>query len=462
MQDENGFYHMKPNHIDDIHAKGEGTESEGAAPFGFSGGEGGASYVEYGPERAYYAPNPPKKKGSVGIIALIVAACVLFSAIACVGGVLIGRGIYGGGSTPQGGGSVGGTGGASESVVINTLPKDTVIANGSYASVGAACASGVVEIRTAPVESGIGNTIAGAAGSGVVIGLGKTTQFPYIVTNNHVVEGYSSITVLSHSGESYEAKLIGTDWMSDIAVLVVEDSTTTLSPVACGDSTKIVLGEEVVAIGNPLGALGGSLTEGVISSVSRTISIENIPMTLLQTSAAINPGNSGGGLFDMDGRLIGIVNAKITGSAVDGIGFAIPINTALERVNELLAKGYVAGVPDLGFTFVDSDSTAIYSYRYNDEIADAGKQIKTNDILQSINGVLIEEYSDYRGVLASLLQKDGSMPATVTAVILRPVSSGIFTKYTKITVELRVHEYIPEGNAADEDVNIEGGGEEGQ
>ncbi len=456
-QDENGFYHLKPNHIDDINAREDGTRRESGEAFAFSenNGNGGASYVEYGPQRAYYAPKPPKKKGNLGIVALIVAACVLFSAIACVGGVLIGKGIYQG-SGGTGGNFYGGTGGASESVVINTLPKDTVIADGSYAAVGAACAASVVEIQTAPIDSGIGSTVAGAAGSGVVIGFGKTTNFPYIVTNNHVVEGYSSITVLSSTGESYEAELIGTDWMSDIAVLVVEDSTTSLTAVACGDSSQIVLGEEVVAIGNPLGALGGSLTEGVISAVSRTISIEGVPMTLLQTSAAINPGNSGGGLFDMNGRLIGIVNAKITGAAVDGIGFAIPVNTALAKVKEILAQGYVSGIPDLGFTFVDSGSNTIYAYRYNDEIEESGKKIQANDILYSVNGVIIEEYSDYRGALASLINKDGSMDETVTVVVWRPISSGIFAKYNKITLEVKVHEYVPEGiGAPNEDVNVQ-------
>ena len=456
-QDENGFYHGKPDHIDDIRAR-EGDASSGAGEaFGFSrnDGENGASYVEYGPKSAYYSTKPSKAKGPLGLVALIVAACVLFSAIACVGGILIGKGLYQGGG--KGGSHLsGGTGGAAESVIINTLPKETVIADGSYAAVGAACSASVVEIRTAPVEGSFGVTVKGAAGSGVVIGFGKTTNFPYIVTNNHVVEGYSSITVLSSTGESYKAELIGTDWMSDIAVLVVEDSTTSLRAATCGDSSKIVLGEEVVAIGNPLGALGGSLTEGIISAVSRTILIEGVPMTLLQTSAAINPGNSGGALFDMSGRLIGIVNAKITGAAVDGIGFAIPINAALDKVAELLEKGYVSGVPDLGFSFADSKSNTIYSYRYNDEIAESGEQIVANDILYSVGGVVIEDFADYRKVLSALLNKDGSMKKTVSVVIWRPTGSGIFAKYTKITLNLKVHEYLPLAQAMpDEDVDID-------
>ncbi|MBP3436299.1 MAG: trypsin-like peptidase domain-containing protein [Clostridia bacterium] len=458
MQDENGFYHMKPQHNDDINASEGAVESEKKEDLGFSeeNGNGGAS-VEYGPVGAYYT-DTKKSSGGKGIVALVIVACLLFSAIAGVGGLLIGKNMYG--NTPSGNGTGGGNsvlGGASESVTINTLSKDTVIADGSFASVAEACAGSVVEIQTAPITGSItGVSIDGAAGSGVIIGLGNTTKFPYLVTNNHVIEGYTSITVLSNTGEKYEAKVVGSDWMSDIAVLVIEDSTTGLEPAVCGDSAKMVLGQEVVAIGNPLGSLGGSLTEGVISSVSRQISIESIPMTLLQTSAAINPGNSGGGLFDMNGCLIGIVNAKITGSAIDGIGFAIPVNTALEKVEQIIEQGYVSGTPDLGFTFASNDSNTIYSYRYNDEIAVESKKIKANDILYSIGGKTIKDYSDYKAAMASLKNPDGSLKTSVEVVIRRMSGfNPFYATYDDFTVEIKVHEYIPSAQSGGENVEIE-------
>jgi serine protease Do len=283
-------------------------------------------------------------------------------------------------------------------------------------------------------------TISGA-GSGVVFAQSKTENYTYIITNNHVVEGYDTIIVRTTDGKEYNATVVGTDWMTDIAVLriVVRD----LNIATCASSDDLVLGQEVVAIGNPLGQLGGSVSPGYVSGLSRTISIEGIPMTLLQTDAAINPGNSGGGLFDMNGNLIGIVNAKSVGEELDNIGFAIPINTAKTAAAEIIEKGYVSGRADLGFAFgtgITTSGLSIYSYAYNTEV---NTEIKQGYLLYSfiIDGkeVNVSSIETYRSILTTLKVGD-----TVQARIYTPSSTWGGTVYRdSFVVTLKVHEYIP-------------------
>src|SRR5699024_342301 len=145
--------------------------------------------------------------------------------------------------------------------------------------------------------------VSSGAGSGVIL-----TQDGYIVTNHHVIEDANSITVRTRSGDEYNASLVGSDEQSDLAVLKID--ATGLTPAVLGDSTTLEVGELAIAIGNPLGELGGSVTSGIISALDREMTIDGQTMTLLQTDAAVNPGNSGGGLFNANGDLIGIVNAK--------------------------------------------------------------------------------------------------------------------------------------------------------
>ena len=176
----------------------------------------------------------------------------------------------------------------------------------------------VVEIVTESVSTATtfwgGNYVTSGAGSGVII-----SSDGLIITNNHVVSGANTIKVTLKDGTQYDAKLIGTDPDSDIAVIKIE--ATGLPCALVGDSDKLEVGDEVVAVGNPLGELGGTVTNGIISALSRDVNIDGTEMSLIQTNAAVNPGNSGGGLFNMYGGLIGIVNAKSTstssGTAVD-------------------------------------------------------------------------------------------------------------------------------------------------
>lgn len=209
----------------------------------------------------------------------------------------------------------------------------------------------VVEIRTEMIatDSWMMQYITEGAGSGVII-----SKDGYIATNNHVIDGANKISVRLKDGTEYKAILVGRDSETDVAVLKIDAKG--LTSVAFGDSGKLTVGELAVAIGNPLGKLGGTATAGIISALDRQITIDGKDMTLLQTDASINPGNSGGGLFNQNGELIGIVVAKSTGSDVEGLGFAIPINTAETVINEILDHGYVKGQPDVGMTFRDFTS----------------------------------------------------------------------------------------------------------
>ena len=217
----------------------------------------------------------------------------------------------------------------------------------------------VVEINTETViyQKYYGNYIQSGAGSGVIIGSDEEKKTYYVITNHHVVDSANTILVRLYDGSEYNAALVASDEISDIAIVAISESEgRELSVAAYGDSSELRNGQDIFAIGNPLGQLGGSVIKGIISKTERHISVSGIRMSLLQIDASVNPGNSGGGLFDMAGNLIGIVNAKSSGDNVDGLGFAIPINTAIEVANDLLENGYVSG--RLGFGAVISDAVS--------------------------------------------------------------------------------------------------------
>ena len=231
----------------------------------------------------------------------------------------------------------------------------------TYAEVAAKVKPTVVEITTEQTVNGsyFEQYVQSGAGSGVVI-----TADGYIITNNHVVSGATKITVRLTSGDEYEATLIGTDSQEDVAVVKIDAKD--LPYATLGDSSKLVVGDEVLAVGNPLGSLGGSVTNGIISALDREIIVSGQSMTLLQTNAAINPGNSGGGLFNMRGELVAVVNAKASGSDIEGLGFAIPINTAYKIASELMANGYVSGRPAIGISYIEIDDYMdLMRYRVN-------------------------------------------------------------------------------------------------
>ena len=300
----------------------------------------------------------------------------------------------------------------------------------SYADVAALVKDSVVEITTNYVVSGtmFSQYVSSGAGSGVVIGQEGDTG--YIVTNNHVIENATNIKVRFSDGTESEAELIGTDAETDIAVVKVKTNKQ-LTIATLGDSDSLVVGQEVIAIGNPLGQLGGTVTNGIISALARQVTIDGKKMTLLQTNAAVNPGNSGGGLFNMRGELIGVVNAKSSGSDVEGLGFAIPVNTAYKIITELIEHGYVRNRPALGITVSEYTKQMFFSYYTLVYVVDPGTtELKKDDVITQIEGTTVSSLDD---ISAAISGKSVGDTVDIT------VSRG----NTTVTVKVTLVEYVP-------------------
>ncbi len=283
---------------------------------------------------------------------------------------------------------------------IDRTSNDSSQSAYSVSDVANTVADSVVEITTETVSTNnfMGQYISEGAGSGVIV-----TTDGYIVTNHHVISGAKTISVTLKNGKSYTAQVIGDDSKTDLAVLKIDAKG--LTPAIFGDSDTLTVGQTAIAIGNPLGQLGGTVTSGIVSALDREVEIDGEIMNLLQTSAAINPGNSGGGLFDDKGNLIGIVNAKSSGSDIEGLGFAIPINTVKTIIDDLMEYGYVKGRVSLGISVVNVNNAQIAWMYGVDEIglyiskvdrgsdaANAG--LKSGDKIVSFNGSEIKTDSD--------------------------------------------------------------------
>ena len=343
-------------------------------------------------------PSPEKPKRAKRVVQLtwgkltaIIACCLVLSIGCGIGGAyLIAR------TNPS-------------SVIYQDTSK--IVSTGSQdsstiKSVVEQCANSVVEIQTESVTNGSNpfqQYVSSGAGSGVIL-----TQDGYIVTNHHVIDDANSITVRTRSGDEYNASLVGSDEQSDLAVLKID--ATGLTPAVLGDSTTLEVGDLAIAIGNPLGELGGSVTSGIISALDREMTIDGQTMTLLQTDAAVNPGNSGGGLFNANGDLIGIVNAKSSGENVEGIGFAIPISTATDIIDELIANGEVTSRPTLGVSLYNVedemtasqlgvDSTGVYIVQIVDGGAADNAGLRSGDRIVSVDGSEVSSASDVRAAL---------------------------------------------------------------
>lgn len=236
-----------------------------------------------------------------------------------------------------------------DSTTTGSVGNDTGSTNGlsadalSISQIASIVSPSVVEVTTETISTNpfFPQYVQDGAGSGVII-----SEDGYIITNAHVISGASQIKVRTSDKTEYEAELIGSDSKSDIAVLKIEAAG--LTPAVVGNSDNLVVGEFTLAVGNPMGTLGGTVTNGIISALNRDITVQGQTMNLLQTNAAVSPGNSGGGLFNEKGELIGIVNAKSAEEGAEGLGFAIPVNTAMEVAQSLIDNGYVTGRPALG------------------------------------------------------------------------------------------------------------------
>ena len=328
------------------------------------------------------------------------------------------------------GGFVGAKFGGSGKVVIQQVaPSSTAdSAPGSDSSITAASSSGssltteqvadlvspsVVVITTEQVVysqwSWYGqNQVESGAGSGVII-----SSDGYILTCAHVVDGASTITV-TIGDKDYTATLVGEDTTSDIAVIKIDADG--LTPATVGNSDSLKVGQSVMAVGNPLGELGGTVTGGMISALNRSVTIQGSSsvntMSLIQMDASVSPGNSGGGLFNMNGELVGIVNAKSSSSDAEGLGFAIPINDAIKVAQELLENGYVTGRPYLGITYLavtdaqTASQLGVNAYGvYVVEVVKGGPAekagLQAGDRIVSVDGTEIASKDD----LGTLMQK---------------------------------------------------------
>jgi serine protease Do len=275
----------------------------------------------------------------------------------------------------------------------------------SDAEVYAANVNSVVSINTS-VNAGynyFGQPVENAsAGSGFIL-----TRDGYIVTNYHVVKNANTIKVNLYNGDAYDATFINGDEDYDIAVIKVEASD--LQAVTLGDSSKLNVGDRVLAIGNPLGELTFSMTGGMVSCVDRAINVDGTPFNMIQTDASINPGNSGGPLFNEYGEVVGIVSAKYSassnGTSAEGLGFAIPMNDVFAMIKDIMTNGYVTNKPYLGITPQNLTENMAAMYRYDissgvfvcsveDGSAAAKAGLQMGDVITKVDNTKITSVDD--------------------------------------------------------------------
>lgn len=279
------------------------------------------------------------KKSGVKVTALLLA-CALVGGGAGFGGAALARsvGVGGGTAIHQSDRTV-------QEVTVKKVTGQTLM---TPAEVYASTVGSVVSINCSAVSTNIfGQRVESASsGSGFVI-----TQDGYIVTNHHVVASASSVKVTMYDGKEYSAAVVGSDSDYDVAVLKVE--TTGLQPVTLGNSADVNVGDTVLAIGNPLGELTFSMSQGIVSCCNRAINVSGTPFNMIQVDASINPGNSGGPLMNLYGEVVGIVSAKYSSysnTAVEGLGFAIPIGDVQAVITDIMENGQITSKPSMGIT----------------------------------------------------------------------------------------------------------------
>ena len=287
-------------------------------------------------------------------------------------------------------------------------------------------------VSTIPRQSYFGTTQSTGSGSGILI-----SQDGYVMTNNHVIAGASEIVVYLSTGEEKEAKVVGNDNKTDLAVLKLEDGSYPYAEL--GNSDELEVGELSVAIGNPLGMeFAGSVTVGYISALNRSVEVEGKTLTLIQTDAAINSGNSGGALVNNRGQVIGINTLKISYTGVEGLGFAIPIDEAKPVINDLMDHGYVKGRPMIGIRGENLTGEMIRYYNYNypegifveqviqgSAAEEAG--VKRGDIVTHIDGTRVKTIAE--------LNKIRDTKKAGDSVVLEVDRSGEILKLTVVLGE---------------------------
>ena len=356
----------------------------------------------------------PKKKGGSGLSGKIVALALV---CALVGG-FIGAGVSGATTKVN-----------KTSVQVSdreVAQVQTVKVDGktqmSMSEVYASNVNSVVSINVSATTNYFGQTVQTAAsGTGFFI-----TEDGYILTNHHVISDASSVKVTLYNGETYDAKVIGSDEDYDIAVLKID--VTGATPVVLGDSSKVAIGESVAAVGNPLGELTFSMSEGIVSCVNRAINVDGTPFNMIQVDCSINPGNSGGPLMNLYGEVVGIVSAKYSSysdTTVEGIGFAIPISDVQTIITDIMENGQVT---DKAYMAIKAGSmTEQMAAQYNIDVTKgvfvyavekggAGEKagLQLGDVITKLNDTDITSMSDL-----SMAKKSYKAGDTVTLTVWR-------------------------------------------
>ncbi|MEG1650894.1 MAG: trypsin-like peptidase domain-containing protein [Oscillospiraceae bacterium] len=402
--DENNTVNPKPLYG----ASEPGKQAEPNRQSPYAGSSPYASQPLYG--GGYSPTNPPEKprrerKGG-GFGVGLVAICAVLSLLCGFLGTVAGNRWFPPKEAPGAGSSI-------VQAPSHELSSGSE-SDSSLSAVVAATKDSVVEITTESVTTSsiFGQYVTQGAGSGVII---RTDG--YIVTNNHVASDASTINVTLSNGEKHVATLVGRDSKTDLAVIKIDASG--LTPAVFGNTSDIKVGDAVIAIGNPLGSLGGTVTNGIISALDREILVQGQSMRLLQTSAAINPGNSGGGLFNVYGELVGIVNAKPNNSAlsgndtsIDGLGFAIPVDTVKEVASQIIDNGYVTGRAVLGLSVLEIndpqtaqqygvDRYGVYIVSITPNLGADKAGLKVGDCIVSVEDIVVSQTSDVTKLLDS-------------------------------------------------------------
>ena len=248
-------------------------------------------------------------------------------------------------------------------------------------------------------------TQSASSGSGFII-----TQDGYVVTNHHVVAGASSIKVTLYNGDTYDAALIGSDSDYDVAVLKINAEG--LQPVTLGDSADVNVGDYVLAIGNPLGELTFSMSQGIVSSCNRAINVDGTPFNMIQVDCSINPGNSGGPLMNLYGEVVGIVSAKYSSysnTAVEGLGFAIPIGDVQAIIKDIMENGQITDKPAFGITagtmtrqmaaqYQIDQTSGVFVYSVNKGGAGEKAGLQMGDVITKVDGTDISSMEDLTAV----------------------------------------------------------------
>ena len=358
---------------------------------------------------------PKKHHGGVGRVVALILSCAVISAACGFGGAILAQNGSRTGKT-----TVQQSNRTATTVNVKKVDGQTLM---SPAEVYASTVNSVVSINCSAVSTNIfgQQTESASSGSGFIY-----TADGYIVTNQHVVANASSINVTLYNGDTYPATLVGSDSDYDVAVLKIDAKD--LPAVTLGSSTDVNVGDTVMAIGNPLGELTFSMSQGIVSCVNRAINVEGTPFNMIQVDASINPGNSGGPLMNLYGEVVGIVSAKYSSYAnttVEGLGFAIPINDVQSIIKDIMENGSVGNKAYMAITagtmtqqmaaqYKINATEGVFVYSVEDDGAGDKAGLKLGDVITKLNDTQITSMEDL-----SAAKKGVKAGDTVTLTVLR-------------------------------------------